>query len=62
MKFWDIVWLLIITFSIGAACLYSDIKWSIVLVFVIGGYFIYALRKSVLHLLDEIEKLKSERK
>lgn len=62
MKFWDIVWLIIITIGIGAACFYSDIKWPIVLVFVIWGYFIYGLRKSVLSLLDEIEKLKSEKK
>ncbi len=62
MKFSDIVWLIVIAIGIGTACLYSDIKWPIVLVFVIGGYFIYGLRKSILLLLDEIEKLKSERK
>ena len=62
MTFWDIVWVIIISISISVACWYSKIEWPIVVVFVIGGYFIYGIRKSVLWLLDEIEKLKSETK
>lgn len=62
MTFGDIVWVIIISIGISVACWYSKIEWPIVVVLVIGGYFIYGIRKSVLRLLDEIEKLKSEKK
>lgn len=62
MKFWDIVWIVVIAISISSACLYSNIKWPIVLILVIGGYFIYGIRKSILLILAEIEELKSEKK